>query len=234
MIKNPPFQECRAYVAAHMAAKDRDIAVTRPVSLTISRQAGARGVAIGNLLAKTLREQDQEGEIQWTLFDRDLIKQVLEDHQLPVDLEKFMPETKTSELEGAINEILGRHPSLWTLFEYTSQTILRLAQMGHSIIVGRGGNIVTQGMPNVVRARLIGSKAVRTDYLSRSKAISAQEAAEYIRREDAARLAYTRQHLDKDINDQYLYDMVINTDHLADEAVVHILQAAIEGKSHRY
>ena len=53
---------------------------------------------------------DSKSEMPWTLFDDDLIKQVLEDHQLPKDLEKFMPDDAMSEFEGTINELLGRHP----------------------------------------------------------------------------------------------------------------------------
>ncbi len=77
------------------------------------------------------------------MFDENLVSQVLDDHDLPAELEKFMPDDTIGEWEGTINELLGRHPSLWSLFEKTSGTIARLARMGHCIIVGRGGNEVT-------------------------------------------------------------------------------------------
>jgi len=48
-----------------------------------------------------------------------------------------------------------------------------------------------------------------------------------VKGEDAARRRFLKQHFDADINDPERYDIVINTDHLEDDAVVEMLAAAI-------
>ena len=229
MPLHPSFQECRAYVAAHLhhQTKYHPKQAKRLPAITISRQTGARAHSIGMKLQAALREDAPEGSVPWTLFDENLVKKVLEDHQLPADLEKFMPDDAVNEYEGAVNELLGRHPSLWTLFEKTVSTIVQLSRMGHSIIVGRGGNEITRGFHNVINVRLIGSKEQRIRHLVRTHGMELAYAKKFVKGEDAARRRFLKQHFDADINDPERYDIVINTDHLEDDAVVEMLAAAI-------
>lgn len=228
----PSIQECRSYVAANLQARDHHApeAPKRAAAITISRQTGARGRTIGQKLQNALRARNPKAEIPWTLFDKELVKKVLEDHDLPADLEKFMPDDAVGELEGTINEILGRHPSLWTLFENTVETIARLCRMGNCIIVGRGGNKVTRGFSNVLHVRLIGSKDLRVHQVTESLDMSLKEAEKFVKDEDNARRKYMKQHYHCDIDDPSLYDLVINTDLLDDDTVVNILISAIKGK----
>jgi cytidylate kinase len=196
-------------------------------AITISRQTGARGRTIGRLLQDTLREQHPKAEIPWTLFDDDLVQQVLKDHNLPGDLEKFMPDDAVGELESSINEILGRHPSMWSLFEKTVSTIARLSRMGHCIIVGRGGNRITQQFDNVLRVRLVGSEEHRVRQMMQVSSMTEAAARKFVKDEDAARYRYVKQHFQSDIDNPLHYDLVLNTDHFTDAQAVAILIAAI-------
>ncbi|MDP4777583.1 MAG: cytidylate kinase-like family protein [Opitutales bacterium] len=195
----------------------------------MSRQTGARGRTIGKKLQAALSAEAKDSSLPWALFDDDLVKKVLEDNHLPLDLEKFMPDDAVSEVEGSINEILVRHPSLWSLFEKTVRTIVRLSRMGHSIIVGRGGNFITHGFSNVLNVRLIGSEEVRIAQMVKL-GMSAGEALKFIKEEDTARKNYIKQHFKSDIDNSMSYDLTINTDKLKDEEVVEILVAAINSK----
>jgi hypothetical protein len=181
-------------------------------------------------LQSALRAEAVDASVPWTLFDENLVKQVLEDHQLPADLEKFMPDDAIGEIQASINELLGRHPSLWSLFEKSVSTIVRLSRMGHSIIVGRGGNEITRGFSNVVNVRLIGSEDRRIRHMVEEHGMTQAGATKFIKEEDTARRRFLKQHFGTDIDDPMRYDMVINTDHFADEAVVRMLVAAIRSK----
>lgn len=233
MPLHPSFQECRAYVAAHLhhQTKYHPKQAKRLPAITISRQTGARAHSIGMKLQAALREDAPEGSVPWTLFDENLVKKVLEDHQLPADLEKFMPDDAVNEYEGAVNELLGRHPSLWTLFEKTVSTIVQLSRMGHSIIVGRGGNKITRGYSNVVSVRLIGSEYKRLRHMIEDHDMTESGAKKFIKEEDAARRRFLKQHFGTDIDDPTRYDMVINTDHFNDDTVVQMLVTAVRGKA---
>lgn len=232
MHLHPSFQECRGYVAAHLHNQDKSPPKPnqRPPSLTISRQTGARARSIGMKLQAALRSDANDSGVPWTLFDDNLVQQVLEDHQLPGDLEKFMPDDAINEYTAAVNELLGRHPSLWTLFEKTVSTVARLGRMGHSIIVGRGGNEITRGYSNVISVRLIGSEQRRLRHMIDGHGMTETGAKKFIKDEDAARRRFLKQHFGTDIDDPTRYDLVINTDRFDDDAVVQMLVAAVRGK----
>jgi hypothetical protein len=51
--------------------------------VTISRQTGAGGITIGQKLIQYLQEHDQSIHCPWTLFDRNLIQAVLDEHHFP-------------------------------------------------------------------------------------------------------------------------------------------------------
>ena len=226
-------EECRSYIAALVKAeshyKNRD-SIKSPPAITISRQAGARGRSIGKKLKQALRDQFPNDLIPWTYLDEDLVEKVLKDHDLPTSLAKFMPDDSVSEIDSTINEILGRHPSLWTLFEHTVETILQLCRKGHCIIVGRGGNRVAGGLKNVTHIRFVGSKQRRLLQMIQTHKMSLEEAKAYVRREDRARQRYMKHHFNCDVDDPLYYDLVINTDHYSDEAVVQLIINAISVK----
>ncbi|MGJ8652980.1 MAG: AAA family ATPase [Opitutaceae bacterium] len=228
MKSYPTINECRGYVSAlcHSHESGSTLYAKRP-AVTISRQAGARGRSIAHELQKSLNAESPNAQTSWALFDENLVQKVLEDNDLPAELEKFMPEDAVSELQGSINEILGRHPSLWALFEKTTRTIVRLSHLGRCIIVGRGGNLITHGLSNVLRVRLIGSEANRIHQMVNVHGMTEDGAKKFVKEEDVARRDYVKQHFNSDIDDPHTYDLAINTDHLSDERIVGMLTSAV-------
>lgn len=230
MNEKNTFKECCSYVAALLEAQDhrkQGKTATPPPAITISRQTGARGRSIGQKLAHTLSEQSPQTSLPWTLFDENLVEKILCDHDLPSSLAKFMPDDSVSELDSTINEILGRHPSLWTLFEHSVETMVHLCHIGHCILVGRGGNKIAQGLRNVTRVYFVGSQPRRIQQMVQAHGMSRKEAQQFIKHEDHARQRFMKDHFSCDINDPTQYDLVINTDHYCDEAVVQMIMHAI-------
>ncbi len=74
---------------------------------------------------------------------------MLEDHDLPAHLAKLLPEDKIAAINEMVDEILGLHPPSWPIVHQSIETILRLAEMGNVILVGRGAPAVTRRLPNV-------------------------------------------------------------------------------------
>lgn len=197
-------------------------------AITVARQTGARGVAICTHLHQQLQQRDAKDPLPWTLFDGELSKKILQEHHLPEYLEKFIPDEAIGELQGTINELLGRHPSLWTLFKDTKETIARLASTGHCILVGHGSNHIAGHLHNVLSVRLIGSTAVRTRHVMDSLQINRAQAQALIKREDHARRSYVKQHFHCDIDDPASYDLVLRTDHWSDAGAAACIVKALE------
>lgn len=200
-------------------------------AITVSRQAGAGGHAIAELLAQHLQSPGPGGSRPWVVFDRNLVETVLEDHNLPARLARFMPEDRGSEISDTMDELFGLHPPSWLLVRKTSETILHLAEIGHVILIGRGSNVITSRLPHVFHIRLVGSVGTRARRLQELKKLSHKEALRLADREDLARRGYLKQYFDKDIDDPLLYHLVINTDLISFDETARMITLALSPKA---
>ncbi len=224
-------KSCNAYLKSqyqhsgnHLLNKKFD---TGRSSITISRATGARGRSIAYMLADHLNKNKKPSHCKWTVFYKDLISNVLKKNNLPEDLEKFMPEEKVSEFVNTVEELLGLHPSLWELQHKTNKSILNLARLGNVIIVGRGGNLITRKINNVINIRFIGSINDRINRVVSCYNMSRDNAKSHIKKEDKKRADYIKQNFDTDINDPLNYDLTINTDKFSDNKVVNLISQVV-------
>jgi cytidylate kinase len=118
------------------------------------------------------------------------------------------------------------------LVEQTGETILRLAEQGNVILIGRGANIVTRGLAHAFHVRLVGSLEKRVKRIQEAQGIGQRAALEFVRREDRGRQRYLRKYFSKDPDDLLLYHLVINTDFVSyEEAARMIAEAALNSRS---
>ena len=129
-------------------------------------------------------------------------------------------------VEAAVGELLGVHPSLWTLVEYTTETVLRLAELGRVILVGRGGNVITARLPNAFHVRLVAPLAARIHHTAEFYELSEAEAAKRVKGKDEARREYVRRYFRGDLSDPTLYDLTLNTGRLGFEGAAAIIAHA--------
>ncbi|MGD0348886.1 MAG: cytidylate kinase-like family protein [Verrucomicrobiota bacterium] len=183
-------------------------------AVTISRQAGCGALVIAEKLAQYLQAHSADNACPWTVFDRNLIDKVLEDHNLPACLAKFLPEDRVSELEDLIADVFGVHPPSTTVLQQTAETILKLAGAGNVILIGRGANMVTASLPHMLHVRLVAPLEKRIEHTFQfyhDYNQTKDQARKFCLSEDAARQRYLKKYFNADIEDPLLYHMVINT-----------------------
>ncbi|MGC3959633.1 MAG: cytidylate kinase-like family protein [Verrucomicrobiota bacterium] len=196
-------------------------------AITISRQAGCGAAEVAKRLAHRLQRRSPAAP--WTVFDRNLIEQVLKDHNLPTHFSKHLPEDRVFEIQDVIDELFGVHPPTWTIVEYTKETILRLAQLGHVILIGRGAHLITASMPGVFHVRLIASLADRLEHAQHSYEMTLNEAREFIAREDKGRARYLKKYFAVEADDPLNYSLTINTSRVSYDAAADLIYAAATG-----
>jgi cytidylate kinase len=187
---------------------------TPRMSVTLSRQTGSGASAIAEKLADFLQSHGPE-KCPWTVFDKNLMDQVMVEHHLPKRMAEFLPEDRTSAIDDMMEELLGLHPSASTVVYQVTETILHLVELGHVVLIGRGANAITAKLPQVFHVRLVGSMEARTERVGRLRHLDAKSAAAFIKRSDQGRARYLQRYFHRDIEDPLLYDMVINTDRMA-------------------
>jgi len=180
-------------------------------AVTISRQSGCGAHVFAEKLVQYIQAHSPRNGRAWTIFDRDLVEAVLQDHRLPSRLARFMPEDRVSQLEDIVQDLFSLHPPTEVLVRQTAETILHLAELGNVVIVGRGASVIGGRLPHVVNVRLIAPLQQRLAHMQHFDKLGSKQALRRIEREDKGRRRYLKKYFRQDIDDPLLYHLVINT-----------------------
>ncbi len=217
---------------SYLRASSADFSATpRPApapALTLSRETGSRGSAIARLVADSMAAKACPPGGKWPVFDKAIVGRALEEHGLAADLETYVPEDKVRLFRSAFEEMLGLHPPADDLVKATNETVRCLARLGNVVIIGRGGNFLTDRMPNVLRVRIVAPLPARVLRIRERFQLTETEATEFVRRSDKARERYIAGNFHAAISDPLRYDLVLNTGRLAPAECTAVICAALE------
>ena len=223
--------QCFAFIRGQAAAGEKageGMEQRGARAVTISRQAGCGAVVVAEKLAQYLQKFSPKTSVPWTVFDRNLVDKVLEEHDLPVYLSKFLPEDRVSELEDFLNELLGTRPPQWKVVRHTAETVLKLAELGRVILIGRGSYIITSQLPRVLHVRLVAPLEKRIEHAHEAYDMTKTAARKFCLSEDRARARYVKKYFNADIADPTLYHLTVNTGMVSyDEAAKLIGETAL-------
>lgn len=193
-------------------------------SITISRQTGSGAMIIADKLAERLQKRVPM-PYNWTVFDHNLVEEILKEHNLPAEIAKFMPEDKISATQDMIEELIGLHPSAMTLTRQTTETILHLATLGNVILVGRGSAVVTRKLKNVFHVRLIAPVDQRIARVMQVRGLDRTAAERYVEKEDIGRKRFVKEYFHADVEDNLLYDLVLNLGRFTPDEAVGVIES---------
>ena len=244
MWKNINYENCLSYISRCAAAeayktgrptesrgytgllsKDKIHPSSNP-SVTISRMCGSGGRSVASELATYLQLRTTTSH-RWTIFDKNLIEKVLEEHHLSRRIAEFVPEDSKSILREAIENWRGLHPPTATIVKQTTETIWNLAASGYVILVGRAANAVTEQLPNVFHVYLVGPLENRIERVEEVYEMGRAEARKYIQSQDTAKRRYMKEYYNRDIDDPLLYHMIINTGEISYEQAARLIGDAV-------
>jgi cytidylate kinase len=233
MSEKSRFEKCLTYIDCQLQGLRTPAPTTtreeRPPTVTISREAGAGGITVAEKLAEVLQKRLPHPTCPWTVFHRNLVEKVLADHRLPSSLARFMPEDKISGVADALEEFFGLHPPSEKLVRQMAETVLRLAELGNVILVGRGANVITRHLEHTFHVRLVGSLERRVAWIREYEGLSEKAARAFVRKEDAGRRSFVKRYFGMGVEDPLLYHLTINTDLVTfDQAAALIGHAVVE------
>jgi len=181
-------------------------------SITISRQMGSLGFHVARLAAAALGFR-----VVW----REVINQAA--------IRAGVPEVALATIDEL--GLLGMHPSFQARQAYLDavrQLMEELAAQGRVVIVGRAGQAILQGRPDVLHVRIVAPSGLRAERIAQCKQISLDAAQAQVEASDRARQKYLRQNYAVRWDDPALYDLVINTERLSPEAGAALICSALE------
>ncbi|MEI6809363.1 MAG: cytidylate kinase-like family protein [bacterium] len=220
-------EKCLAYISAHTQPS---IAGTKPAvqrpSVTISRQSGTGAMVVADRLAEFL-ETHAPAPGKWTVFNRNIVEQALTDHNLPLDLAKYMPENRVSAIDDMLEELFGLHPASMTLVRETAETLLHLAALGNVILVGRASAAITRALGNVFHVRIIAPLGQRVERTMKQCKLTRKAALDFVCEEERGRKLYMEDNFKADIDDPLLYDIVLNMARIQPDEAARIIGEAV-------
>lgn len=209
-------EKTSSYFISQSRERFEQILTSHPHSLrpaiTMAHQSGTGVKEIAGRLAEILGTSEFKGPHAWAVFDQELIEKALEEQRWPKELAVKITEEKRLFIDELMDDLFGLRPPSWVLVPQVMETTLRLAMGGHAILVGHGATVVTADLPSVFHVRLTGSLPRRTERVQRTLNLTAAAAAKFVRGEDHRRARYLKAHFHTRLNDELLYDLVINTD----------------------
>ncbi len=188
--------------------KDKEEYKIKPF-ITISREFGCEGLLLAEKLAEELQKAYKESK--WSLFDKNVLEKIVEDHKISERLFKSFGEEEPEDFENLLRDIFSiRDANKISIYRKVSYTIRNLARKGFTILVGRGGVFITKGLPYGIHIRIVADEDWKVEKAMKEHNLSRMEAKKYIKDGEDKRRKFIKEFFGKDISSIYIYDMVLN------------------------
>jgi cytidylate kinase len=209
--------------------------------ITVSRQFGAGGAAVGRLLARRFDAEYLDREVVFEAARRAAIPETIAhelDERTPgwvtrlgMALVAAYPEVISPDMTGE-TAVPGDEDRVARL---TRDVIVEAADRGNAVVVGRGGAFVLRDRPTVLHVQLIASLEARVRYCRmRVEELDVPEPpddaslARLCLNVDEARGDYLRRHFGVDWRDPAHYHLVLDTGRLGLETTAALVATAAE------
>lgn len=209
--------------------------------ITISREYGSRGNAIARLLCERLG---------YRYFDKELMAQLGEAMGVEPEAIAGLPDDRQHRARSYVERFFAAMPSItgdigWRaaakveveaqlerLSVQTVESLIRAAhEQGNVVIVGRAAQVVLHNEPNVLHVRVVAPIEQRIRRAQATAGLSSDAARELVHQRDRAAADYLKSFYNVDWTDPLLYDLVINTSKLTEQASVELIAQALASLS---
>jgi Cytidylate kinase-like family len=210
----------RQIVRDRKAVLEPETALHWPV-ITISREFGARGEALGALIA------ERSG---FALWDGELVHAVAQESGADEVVLRSLDEHRRNEIAESIHGVLlGGEYMASEYLRRLSKVIRAVSVHGASVVVGRGAQYLLAS-DEALRVRVVCLLEDRIRGYATRQGIDESRAREQIERSDSERRQFIRQSYSKDPSNAADYDLVVNTGTLAFEKACDVVLVAYEAK----
>jgi cytidylate kinase len=174
-------------------------------AITISRRFGCEAFPLCEQLKDGLEKRTGE---TWNIYDKALIERVSQDEKLSLAvLEDLGGPSRAMDRIGYFVPGYQTQPEI---FRHIPKYVVRIAEEGNAIIVGRGAAIITRDLPNCYHFRLDAPFEFRVASMARRMELSEPEARKLVREGEKTREQFVEECLHVSLTDPSWYDAVYN------------------------
>lgn len=199
--------------------------------ITIGRQFGSGGRAVGKKLAE---------ELNIPFYDDEIVNKVVSDGGLHPDIVKAADERATDSLlyslitggglRGVSDAMQYEMPINDKVFIKQTKVIKEFAQKGSGVFVGRCADYILEDFEGVLRVFIYADMETKMARVAEFDGITPQKAKERITKKERQRKAYYNYYTDRTWGSPASYDLCINTTRTGIDGAVEIVKNFMEKK----
>ena len=194
-----------------------------PASLTIamSREAGSRGSTIARRAGRKLG---------WQVYTQELLEYIAQEGAFRQTVADNLPGDASAWIEQRLETLhreqhLSENPSINEL----ARIVLALGAQGEVIVIGRGAGCILP-RESTLNVRIIAPIDERIAYMSQWLRLTVHEAAEQVEMRDRRRADFITTHFQRQPNDPYQYDLLLNSSLLGEDLCAELIAQAARAK----
>lgn len=194
-------------------------------AVTVSREYGSGGGEIAARLAQ---------QLNWQLVDHHIVVHAAQALGIRESVVRAYDE-KTEDIFSRLMQwpYPAQPAEIQTYRETLRCVVLDAAKDGHTVIVGRAGQILLADRRDVLHIRMVAPLEQRVAYVVRREGLELEAARTRLQEKDRARARYLQTEFHHQSDDAHLYDLIINTAVLDLDSIVGLICQALEAKSAR-
>lgn len=181
--------------------------------ITISRQFGAGGRSLGKLVAERLG---------YTYVDNEIIRIIAKKAKVSPHwvesiekeaggrLSKFISSMVPKNLVARVLDDQRGYIDEEIYVDLLRRIIIDISKEGDAVIIGRGGQYILEGQPDVYSILIIGDKEYRAKFVEKGSELTYKQAVQAVNMDDKRRMNLYRQFGRQDYDDPAPYHMVLN------------------------
>jgi cytidylate kinase len=208
-----PDLETRIGAHVHAWAKTRQAVRLRPETypfVTISREFGCEALPLAQRLVEILNERCRPS-IPWVAYDRELLDKVASELHLAREIVESIDGRRRDVMTELFNAVLNVKMDEALMFRKLAEVIRSLATHGHTVLLGRGGYLITQDLKTGLHVRLVAPREWRIHKVATDRNLTQAEAERIVAEGERERNRFLHTFFHQNPKHPFYHDLVIDS-----------------------
>lgn len=216
-------EQINSWKITNPVAKSRPSSQMKYPIITISREFGARGAALGEYLGQL---------IGFKVWDKELLQAIANEMGEGVRTIKTLDERRMQMMEDTVTGFLVNIPTNMTYLRSLIRVVKTIESYGNGIIVGRGANYICK-TPGALHVRVVSPLNKRMLEFAARENLSLEEAKYIVERKDREREQFIKKNFYKNVGEPTDYHLILNSGEFTIDQMVSIVLYAYKKRTGR-
>jgi Cytidylate kinase-like family len=219
------------YMNERIMHATRKLAEPGPV-ITISRECGCSGSQLAEKLTQRINEKINNPEINWRWINKEILKLASDELNIHQDeVKKIADSVDPNFLDEIAHSFTDKYYVTNIKAKKMIEEVIRgIAITGRAIIVGRGSEVLSHGIPRSLHLRLFAPLEWKIEIIMERSKISHVEAKKIVLQIDKQRANFRDAYLERN-QPPFSYDVEFNCSRLNQDEIIDLTLTLAERRS---